>query len=203
MEKRRCPIQSSSRWGRRSLFVVCLLTTPIFAGGSVATDFDPDVDFKRFKSFSFVDEQELTRTGLLYDTTVSERLKNFIAGALEGCGLHEVPIDQNYSLAVRYWVTRKADSEETVTLRPDPFVAGYPAYWTGAWAWSYEEYVVHHFVEGTLVIDLIDPATKELIWRTFLKQKIEDREKAYEEAKKKMAASFALFPPSAAEKEKM
>jgi hypothetical protein len=174
-----------------------------FAGGSVATDFDPDADFASFKTFSFVGEHELTRTGLLSDPTIRERLKNFIAGALEPRGLHEVPSDQKYSLAVRYWVARKQDSEETVTLRPDPFFAGYPAYWTGAWAWSYEEYVVHNYVEGTLVIDLIDPSTKELVWRTFLKQKIEDREKAYEEAKKKMAASFALYPPAAGEKDKM
>jgi hypothetical protein len=175
----------------------------VFAGGMVATDFDPDADFTRYKTFSFVAEIELTRTGLLYDQTISERLKNFIAGALEPRGLHEVPMDQKYNLAVRFWVARKQDSEETVYLRPDPFFAGYPAYWGGPWAWSYEEYVVHNFVEGTLVIDLIDPSTKDLVWRTFLKQKIEDREKAYEEAKKKMATSFALYPPNDQEKAKM
>ena len=167
------------------------------------TDFDPAVDFTGFQSFSFIGGQELTRTGLLSDPSIRERLKNFIAGAMEPRGLHEVPTDQKYSLAVRYWVARQQKNEETVVLSPDPFLAGYPAFWTGPWGWSYEEYVIHHYVQGTLVIDLIDPATKDLVWRTFLRQKIEDREKAYREAKQNLAKSFAMFPPSAQEKEKM
>ena len=170
---------------------------------NVETDFDPAVDFTGFQSFSFIGGQELTRTGLLSDPSIRERLKNFIAGAMEPRGLHEVPTDQKYSLAVRYWVARQQKNEETVVLSPDPFLAGYPAYWTGPWGWSYEEYVIHHYVQGTLVIDLIDPATKDLVWRTFLRQKIEDREKAYREAKQNLAKSFAMFPPSAQEKEKM
>jgi hypothetical protein len=42
-----------------------------------------------------------------------------------------------------------------------------------------------------------------LVWRTYLRQKIEDRSKAYVEAKKNLNKSFALFPPDAAAKEKM
>jgi hypothetical protein len=194
MVRHRSPILCSSL----ALLLACGLRA-----GSAETDFDYAADFGRYKTFSFVGQQELTRTGLLSDHTIVERLKNFIAGAIEPRGLHEVPIDQNYGLAVRFWVSRKQKTEETVTLAPDPFFAGYPAYWTGAWAWSYEEYVIHNYVEGSLVIDLIDPTTKDLVWRTFLRQKIEDREKAYEEAKKNLHKSFALYPPTPDEKEKM
>jgi hypothetical protein len=194
MAKHRFPILFSS---------LALLLASVLRAGSVETDFDYSADFSRYKTFSFIGQQELTRTGLLSDHTIVERLKNFIAGAIEPRGLHEVPIDQKYGLGARFWVARRQKTEETVTLAPDPFFAGYPAYWTGAWAWSYEEYVIHNYVEGSLVVDLIDPATKDLVWRTFLRQKIEDREKAYEEAKKNLHKSFALFPPSPEEKEKM
>ena len=187
----------------RAVPFVVLLAASFLQAANVETDFDPGVDFTGFQSFSFIGGQELTRTGLLSDPSIRERLKNFIAGAMEPRGLHEVPTDQKYSLAVRYWVARQQKNEETVVLSPDPFLAGYPAYWTGPWGWSYEEYVIHHYVQGTLVIDLIDPATKDLVWRTFLRQKIEDREKAYREAKQNLAKSFAMFPPSAQEKEKM
>jgi len=187
----------------RAVPFVVLLAATFLQAANVETDFDPAVDFTGFQSFSFIGGQELTRTGLLSDPSIRERLKNFIAGAMEPRGLHEVPTDQKYSLAVRYWVARQQKNEETVVLSPDPFLAGYPAFWAGPWGWSYEEYVIHHYVQGTLVIDLIDPATKDLVWRTFLRQKIEDREKAYREAKQNLAKSFAMFPPSAREKEKM
>ena len=73
---------------------------------------------------------------------------------------------------------------------------GYPPYWGGAWGWAYEEYVVTNYVEGTLIIDLLNPENKELVWRTYLRQKIEDRAKAYDEAKAHLAESFAMYPPN-------
>jgi hypothetical protein len=188
---------------RNLLFVLAALVPCLRAAGDVETDFDPAVNFARFRTFSFIGGQELTRTGLLSDPSVRDRIKNFISGAMQLRGLQEIPRDEKYDLAVRYWVARKQKTEETPVLGYDPMFAGYPAFWGGPWAWSYEEYVVRDYVEGTLIIDLIDPATKELVWRTFLRQKIEDQEKAYDEATKNLQKSFAQLPPSAEEKEKM
>jgi hypothetical protein len=181
--------------------ILLLLLAPVFCAAGVKTDFDPAADFSHYRTFTFIGGQEITRTGLLSDSAMRERFKNFISGAMSLHGLHEVPADQNYDLAVRYWVARRAKTETTIVSN-DFMYGGYPPYWTGPWGWSYEEYVTD-YLDGTLVIDLIDPATKELVWRTFLKQKIEDREKAYREAKKNLSKSFSQFPPTPAEKEKM
>jgi hypothetical protein len=102
---------------------------------------------------------------------------------------------------VRFWVARRAKQDVTV-IGMDMW-GGYPPYWGGAWGYSYEEYVIHNYVQGTLIVDLIDPTTKELVWRTFLKQKIEDRAKAYVEAKKNLYKAMAVWPPSTEQKEKM
>ena len=99
----------------------------------------------------------MTKTGLLADPVIRERLKNFISGAMEMRGMKEVPRDQKHSLAVRYWVARKQKTEETVTsigvggmYGGYPYMyGGYPPYWGGAWGWCYEEYVVTNYVEGT------------------------------------------------------
>jgi hypothetical protein len=189
--------------GHSRIRILVLLLAPVLHAADVKTDFDPAADFHRYKTFSFIGGQELTKTGLLSNPATRERIKNFIAGAMGLHGLAEVPKDEKYDLAVRYWVARQHKSEEYVVPGDDFMFAGYPPYWTGYWGWSYEEYVVHNYVQGTLVIDLIDPATKELVWRTFLRQKIEDRVKAYDEAKKNLEKSFARFPPSDPEKEKM
>jgi hypothetical protein len=186
-----------------------LAATALFASAAlfaadVKTDFDPAVDLAKFKTYSFIAGIEMTKTGLLADPTVRERLKNFIAGGMEMRGLKEVPKDEKYDLAVRYWVARKAKTEEHVILSSDPYMwGGYPPYWGGAWGGFYEEYVVNHFVEGTLIVDLIDPGTKELVWRTYLRQKIEDRPKAYAELKKGLQKSLAMFPPSDEQKAQM
>jgi hypothetical protein len=180
---------------------VCLLPVSLQAG-DVKTEFDPAKDFSAYSTYSFVSGSEMTNTGLLADPHIRERLFNFIAGALDHQGYKEVPLDQPHTLAVRFWVARKAKTEESVFIA-DPWYGGYPMYWNGPWAGGYEEYVVRNYVEGTLVVDLIDTATRELVWRTYLRQEIEDRTAAYNEAKKKLYKSFADLPPSASAKEKM
>ena len=180
------------------------LGLPAIASASdVKTDFDPEVDFTRFRTYSFVGGQEIGRTGLLANPETRERIKNFISGVMETRGLKEVPIDSQHDLAVRYWVARRAKTDEKVVLDPDPMWAGYPPYWSGAWGLYYTEYVVTNYVEGTLVVDLLNPGNKELVWRSYLRQKIEDKVKAYDEAKKNLRKSFLLFPPGDKEKAQM
>jgi hypothetical protein len=179
-----------------AVFALCV--APSWAG-SVKNDFDPDVDFSRFKTFAIVGGKDIERSGWLNDPEMRERFKNFISGALEMRGLTEVPTDTPHTLAVRFWVARRQKEDVQVL----DFWGGYPPYWGGYWGYSYQEFVITHYVEGTLIVDVIDPATKDLIWRTFLKQKIEDRAKAYVEAKKNLYKAMAAWPPSADEKEKM
>jgi len=186
-----------------SVLAFSLLLPALASASDVKTDFDPEVDFTRFRTFSFVGGKEMTKTGLLAKPETRERIKNFISGVMESRGLREVPIDSPYDIAVRYWVARKAKTDTQMVLDPDPMWAGYPAYYTGTWGLYYTEYVVTNYVEGTLVVDLLNPANKELLWRTYLRQKIEDRAKAYDEAKKNLTKSFKLYPPGDKEKKQM
>lgn len=183
-----------------SIAAVTMFAAPARAGDA-KNDFDPNADFSRFKTFAIIGGKDLERSGWLDEPEMRERFKNFISGALEMRGLSEVPKDAPHNLAVRFWVARRA--KQDVEVVGIDMWGGYPPYWGGAWGYSYQEYVIHNYVQGTLIVDLIDPATKELVWRTFLKQKIEDRAKAYVEAKKNLYKAMTEWPPSSEQKEKM
>ena len=172
----------------------------------VKTGFDPSVDFTRFKTYSFVQALELEKSGILNDPELRERLKNFVAGGLDPRGLREVPLDEHYDLAVRYWVAVRDKESVTIGFSSNPTYigwGGYPPYWTGIWAHDYEEIVIKRSREGTLIVDLIDPVTKELVWRTFFQRDLSNRAKAYKKLKEDLAKSFSKFPPSDADKAKM
>jgi len=183
-----------------SITAIAVCVTSGWAG-EAKNDFDPDAKFASFKTFAIIGGKDLERSGWLDEPEMRERFKNFISGALEMRGLKEVPKDAPHTLAVRFWVARRA--KQDVEVIGIDMWGGYPAYWGGMWGYSYEEYVIHNYVQGTMIVDVIDPATKELVWRTFLKQKIEDRAKAYNEAKKNLYKAFAVWPPSTEEREKM
>lgn len=174
----------------------------------VRNDFDPEADFSKYRTFCFVGGVDLAKNGFLDNPENRERLKNFISGVLELRGYKEVPRDAKYDLAVRYWVARRDKSDVSTVYTPDPMLwggywGGYPPYWHGAWGMYYEEYVVRNYVEGTLIVDLIDPSTKELVWRTYLREQLEDRAKAYDKLKKGLTKALSSLPPSEAEKQKM
>ena len=192
------------RFTQRALWlcgVLALLSSAAHASDA-KNDFDPDVDFSKFKTFCFIGGHELEKTGILADPARRERIKNFISGEMELRGLREVPRDEPCSMAVRYWVGLKGKTETTVISTPAVW-GGYPSYWGGPWYYSYQEYVTENYIQGTLVIDWIDPSNREMVWRTFLRQKIEDRMKAYNQAKKNLSKALAIFPPSAEEAGKM
>ncbi len=177
-----------------------------FAKDEARNDFDPAIDFSRYRTFSFVKGVDVGHTGVLDDPVVRERVKNFVSGAMETRGLREVPQDEKYDLAVRYWLARLDKSEVKPTLSSSldyGYWGGYPAYWYGSWATFYQEYVVENYIEGTLLVDLIDRETEQLVWRTYLRQDIKDRAKAYVEAKEHLYEALRELPPSADAKRKM
>jgi hypothetical protein len=183
-----------------SIAAAAICAAPGWAG-KAKNDFDPDADFSRFKTFAIIGGKDIERSGWLDEPEMRERFKNFISGALEMRGLSEVPKDAPHNLAVRFWVARRA--KQDVDVIGIDMWGGYPPYWGGAWGYSYQEYVITNYMEGTLVVDLIDSTTKDLVWRTFLKQRIEDRMKAYNEAKKNLYKAMAVWPPTAEQKESM
>ena len=74
-------------------------------------DFDPDGKFSQYKVFCFVKGIELDKSGLLSQPGMPNRIMNLISGVLQNRGMNEVPIDQKFDLAVRYWVARQQKTE--------------------------------------------------------------------------------------------
>lgn len=165
-------------------------------------DFDPDADFKSFKTFSLVAGIDMTKTGILDDPERRMRIANFVSGTLERRGLREIPRDEKHNLAVRVWVAIRDRESTHVVSYPTSYWGGYDPFWHGPWAYYYDEIVVENYVEGTLIIDLLNPANKELVWRTYLKEDIRDRAKAYDSAKKHLDSAFSKYPPSEKDKDK-
>ena len=76
---------------------------------------------------------------------------------------------------------------------------GYPFYpaWRGPWApgWGPPETTVTQYTQGTVIIDVVNPATKELLWRGQGVAHVSDDEAKYEqELWKTVSAIVDKFP---------
>lgn len=177
--------------------LAALLALPLAA--KTKNDFDPEADFSNLRTFSLVAGIDLSKTGIMDDPEKRMRIANFVSGTLERRGLREVPRDEKHDLAIRVWVAVRNRESVTTTFGASATTmwGGYDPFWYGPWGYWYEQTVIENYVEGTLIVDLLNPADKQLVWRTYLKRDLKDREKAYGELRKDIDKAFAEFPPPA------
>ena len=182
-------------------------------------DFDPSVDFSKFRTYGYLGGHEIDKIGLLENSLVRKRVETLVSRQLQARGLREVPLDQNPDLTVLYWVGVK-EKQQVSTLPTHPTYPAYPGwrgygayrgrgvynpdpYWSGRWGPVYNDVVVTNYREGTLIIDLLDARTKNLVWRTYLVRALsDDPDKNLRGADKDLEKAFRKFPPTEEEKKK-
>ncbi len=119
---------------------------------SVQTDFDKSFDLSKFKTFNFAIQKRSANDPLAQDSLNDERIRKTLESKLAASGFraeNAVPPD----FAVAYYVTTKS--------RFDLRDYGYGApRWFGR-----RDIRVDQYTEGTLTVDIIDTATKQMVWR--------------------------------------
>jgi Domain of unknown function (DUF4136) len=178
-----------------AILVLLIAAIPLFA--RTVVDFDPSLDFSRYKTFAFVGPVDNMVMLEANPEIVDLRLRRAVNRELTKKGLHEVQPNQNPNLIVRYW----ANASQQVNIAVLGNWGPYGPYITSDWAWQYNAVTASSVKEGSLIIDLIDPHTKNLVWRVYLIRKITNADKDWNKADEDLAKAFESFPPSDKEKE--
>jgi hypothetical protein len=141
---------------------------------------DAAIDFSKYHTFAIRDGRLNSNNPALNSELVRKKIDADIQRALEAKHLTYVtsgPADLN----VRYTLGAARKIERDV----------YPAGWRG---WG-TRVVAVPYTEGTLVIDLRDPATKSLVWRSIARQDKSDAEKIEGKLDDMVRKSIDKFPP--------
>lgn len=166
----------------RYLFVLVLLiaaTTSAFAQ-KVTNEFDEAVDFKKFKTFAIRGGDIRSPSPALNSELTKKRLENEIEKALVARGLTKAT-GPRADLGVSY----SLGSLRTVETQT------FPAGWRGRGPRT----VTTPNTEGTMVIDLRDAATRQLVWRTIAEEDEPNPSKLAEKLDDMVKKSIAKYPP--------
>ncbi len=161
----------------------------------VKTDFDPSADFTRFHTFAFAGLTDITKTGLLDNSLTRKRIEAGISRELTKKGLRDVKMDERPDRLVHYWLGRKDKQRVQGTSGPGYYGGGY---YRGGYGWgaSYNTVTTYEYTEGTLVVDLVEPAKKELQWRATMVANLEDTaQENIELGNKAIIKAFEHYPP--------
>lgn len=195
MNRRREP-----RWSRtsvilRTLFVVFLVALPLMAKTEI--DFDPNLDFSKYKTFAFIGGVENLLMLPVNPGLINERVHRAVTRELTKKGLREVLPNQNPDLVVRYWAT----TSQQVNLATMGNWGPYGPYVGSYWSWMYDSLSASSIKEGSLLVDLIDPRAKSLVWRVYLVRKLTNADKDWDKADEDFTKAFESYPPSDKDKE--
>ena len=152
---------------------------------SVQTDHDPDFDFSGLNSFRWI-----TAPGE-GGSTNDRYIRGAIGSALEEKGFVETT--ERAALAVTFGVTRQRDQSGTPSNEMGR--SGWGRGWDGV-GMSTGGNAPNTWEDGTLVVDIYDTGTKDLVWTGSATTELsglrsrEDREAAVDEAVAKMMKDF-------------
>ena len=160
-------------------------------------DFDPNLDFSKFKTFAYIGGVENLVMIQLNPDLINIRLHHMVVRELEKKGLHEVNPGQNPDLIVRYW----ANPETQVDVAVMGNWGAYGPFIGSDWGYLYNTVISTNRHQGTLVLDLIDPKAKALVWRVYVVRKMSDPDKDPKKAEEEFTDGFKSYPPSDKDKE--
>ncbi|HUJ93975.1 MAG TPA: DUF4136 domain-containing protein [Terriglobales bacterium] len=161
-----------------ALFVLC---AGFAAAQEVRYNYDRDADFSKYKTYQWVQSRDMAR-----DQLRDQDIKRAIDEQLASKGL--VKVDNNGDLDVTYQTSMSQEKQFNGW--------GMGPRWSGGMATATTSTI--HI--GTLVVDLYDPAVKQLVWRGNVTKELnpsKDPDKNYKNLQKAMAKLFKNYPPKA------
>ncbi len=176
----------------KGLLLGALLAVAGCSGLSVSTDHDPDADFARLKTYDWHPGSRPKEADAIA-TLTSARVERAVDDALKAKGYTRAPAGAaDFHVAAQTAVGRRIEAVPSASVG-----VGYGGYgWRRGVAVGSSD--VRVYDEGTLVLDVIDPRTKSLIWRGTAKAVVDpDRSPEEREARIREAVEELLgrFPP--------
>jgi hypothetical protein len=180
--------------GRRLLVIVLFALSACAYEPTIRSDYDHAADFSRYRSFGF--EPRLGTDTAGYDTLTTQRLKAAVTREMTARGYTHA--EANPDLLVNF----SARLQNKIDVNTTPVPMGYYGYRRGLygpWPGYAMTTDVDQYTEGTLNIDLIDAARKEMVWEGVAVGEVTEREVSEETLNKVVAQIFAKYPFRAAD----
>lgn len=188
---------------KQSLFLMILGVALVgCATISTSTDYDPTANFSGLKTYDWEGPQPITGNPRLDNDILHSRIRNAVERELAVKGFQKVSgAEPNFKVAYHVGLEEKLD---VTTFHYYDY--GYPDYYSARrgfaaaprTAWPQSETRVYQYEEGTLLLDIVDPMTKKMIWRGTAKAEVnpnESPEKKEAKINNSVHKLLAKFPP--------
>jgi len=127
----------------------------------VQTDYDPSASFSEMKAFAWLEPPEVEGADPFADNTLlRKRLRSAIELGLVARGFRLMKSAEEADFLATYSVILAERIRDDGSWR-----VGYGAYRSYGYGVGYSSPHIHNYQESTLLIDVVDPKSGDLLWR--------------------------------------
>jgi hypothetical protein len=162
-----------------AVLILTLLAGRTALAQKITVEFDQGANFSKYKTFAIRNGQLNSRNPALNSELVKKRIEADIERDLTTRGLTEVSRQADLNVVYHFGTAPKMELES------------YPAGWYGLGT----RVVRVPYAEGTLVIDLRDPGTRSLVWRSIASEEKSDATKIQGKLDDMVRKSLEKYPP--------
>jgi hypothetical protein len=141
-----------------SAVVVLLVALPA-AAQKVQIDYDKTVDFSKYDTFAWGETSDTSLRDI--SPLMHSRLKNAIEDEFGKAGITQVEPDEGPD----FFITYHTNARDEVRYNTTNFGYGYGPGWYWGGGLGTSTTTAYTYTKGTLIIDIWDAETKNLIWR--------------------------------------
>ncbi|MBN2070906.1 MAG: DUF4136 domain-containing protein [Candidatus Krumholzibacteriota bacterium] len=172
----------------RSLLIIgciCLLTmTTGCSTIKVETDFDPDADFAALRTYQWIEHVKKTDSQMMKDPLIRKHVITAVENEMDALGYFKA-VNEKPDFLIAFYTGAKNRVDVT-----------HYHYRYGRWGRFHgRDISVRKYREGTLILDIIDARTKQLVWRGWAKSVLHGREDAAEDIKASVKKMLGRYPP--------
>jgi hypothetical protein len=178
---------------------IYILLTGLFLfglGGCAVTDMDRSVNFTKYQTYSWGDSEVEVKNPLYDSDLINKKIRTTVENEFAKRGIVANP--QNPDFLVRYHTY--TEEKERVS---GGYNYGYPyfplRFYPYAFGWGYPYHwmspqMKSDYTEGTLIIDIVDRQTDELVWRGSVSGNVDDVSGLKKQIEKGIKAIMKKYP---------
>jgi len=142
------------------------------SGPSVRTSYDQGVDFTRFRTFGFFQPLGTDRAG--YRSLVSQQLMSAAQRELQARGLQRADSDPDLLVNFNANLDQRLRVTQTPVSTSIRGFYGHRGRFYSTWP-MYQQTQIHQYTQGTLVVDVVDAARRQLVWEGLAVGRVTER----------------------------
>ena len=166
--------------------------------GCAITDFDHKADFSKYRTFAW-GKSEVDVSNPVYESDlITKRIQTAVEKEFAKRGVVESGTDPDFIVKYHTYTEEKKRSESVYPYRYGFYPYGFFPF---AFGWRYPYYMgspaqVTEYTEGTLILDMIDHRTGELVWRGSVSGNVEDTARLKKQVERAVQAIMKKYPVS-------